>query len=183
MTVLCLDIWRGSKSGPAIHSMQATFSIGALTAPIVSRPFLSVEQGSQGGDAADLDEREFTESHIDQVYLYVGAAMLAVSTGFLYLGARSLVRRRRVARTGRRQDESSKAAPVVYDRREKIIVLLSIVSVLCFVGGEFGIFNFLPAFVVRSKLGLTKAQGVHILAVYFLTYALSRISCFFLTFW
>ncbi len=62
------------------------------------------------------------------------------------------------------------------------IIAITTLAILCFIGGEFGIFNFLPAFAVKCELHLSKAQGVNILAVYFLCYALSRISCFFLTF-
>ncbi len=196
--VLCLDIWRGSKSGPAIHSLHTVFSIGAFLSPVISRPFLSVEVG--GGSGGDGSERrvvlnstvnagtgstfagvQFSESHIGVVYLVCGASLLAVSLGFLYLGARELRKSHRI-RTKSHERKPPPPAPV-YGRTEKILIIFTTVGVLCFIGGEFGIFNFLPAFAVKSDLGLTKAQGVNILAVYFLTYAFSRISCFFLTFW
>ncbi len=58
LNVLCLDIWRGSSSGPAVHSLHSVFSVGAFLAPLASRPYLSVEikgngtSSSSGGGGA-----------------------------------------------------------------------------------------------------------------------------------
>ncbi len=173
--------------------MHAVFSVGALLAPVASRPFLSVEVADPDDDAEvgdpdldldpDPDPGRFTESHVGTAYLFSGACLLAASLGFLFLGIRHLVMRRHRGLSGQGKRQAPAEVAAVYGRREKLIILLATVGVLFFLGGEFGIFNFLPAFAVKSNLGLTKAQGVSMLAVYFITYALSRISCFFLTFW
>ncbi len=128
------------------------------------------------------DGRRFSETHIFTVYLICGTLLLVTSFGFLYQALREFLKRRRRRRDN--VDSPKKEVVLVeYGRLEKIIIILTAVAIMCFVGGEFGIFNFLPAFAVMGPLQLTKAQGVNILAVYFMAYALSRISCFFLTFW
>ena len=129
----------------------------------------------------------FSESDIGTLYLFLGLTLFAVSLLYLFMALQQLFKRRRRAKTdadydARKASAAAAAAPV-YGRTEKAVVWLAFVSILFFLGGEFAIFTFLPAFAVMSDLHLTKAQGVNILAIYFLTYAFSRISCFFLTFW
>ena len=43
---LLLSIWAGRDSGPYMHALHFTFGLGAFTAPLLARPFLSnVEEG------------------------------------------------------------------------------------------------------------------------------------------
>ena len=39
--VVCLDIWRGLDSGPAMHCIHFFFGVGAFIAPLAASPFLS----------------------------------------------------------------------------------------------------------------------------------------------
>ena len=36
-----LSIWAGRDSGPYMHALHFTFGLGAFTAPLLARPFLS----------------------------------------------------------------------------------------------------------------------------------------------
>ena len=38
---MCLDIWRGGDSGPAMHCIHFFFGVGAFIAPLAAAPFLS----------------------------------------------------------------------------------------------------------------------------------------------
>ena len=47
--VLCLDIWKGMNSGPYMHSIHFSFSVGAFIAPLMATPFLRVTKLDGGG--------------------------------------------------------------------------------------------------------------------------------------
>jgi len=184
INALCLDTWRdpdGRKrpgGGPAIHSMHASFSIGALLAPLISFPFLSekrkfsikeaakarafnVSQTNNLTESGSNPYADYTESSIDVLYSIVGTVSLAVSLGYLYLGIKKVLAERNRRRTWRQEGHvPAKPQPpaVTYDKTDKLIMVMVALSVMGYIGGEFGIINFLVTFATNCDLHLTKVS-------------------------
>ena len=77
-----------------------------------------------------VDGAAFTESHIDVVYMFCGALLLAFSLGFLYVGAKNVYDHRRRLRKHREGGNTEPmkqdgAVDVVYSRKEKLVTTYS----------------------------------------------------------
>merc|ERR1719334_2215750 len=92
--VLLLDIWKGHNASPYMYTMHFSFSVGALLAPLVARPFLREDHGllEQSGPIIE----KFTFWQIRWLYPLVGLATVVLSPGYLayYLGERQQERKK-----------------------------------------------------------------------------------------
>ena len=64
---------------------------------------------------------------------------------------------------------------VIYSCSDKALIGLVCLFVGLYVGMEFGVMNYLTAFVVKGPIeGLTKAEGTRLMAIYLAPFAISR---------
>ncbi len=126
--MLCLEIWRGANHGGSfMHSMQSSFSLGALLSPLVAQPFLSVRINQTAATTTTLDpevtssdglqtavnstaessgNEEFSESSIYILYAFNGLILSALAMPFLYLGLKEVMQNRRFRRAERSEKQS-----------------------------------------------------------------------------
>ena len=122
----CLEVWRGLNPGPYIHSLHFSYSVGALVASILAKPFLGaparVLQGNSttsvvasltattaSAAATNMDDDNdilvpAISSTIGTLYPITAIVTFAVSDGYLFLGSKEIMNKMCV-RTSMRNDQ------------------------------------------------------------------------------
>jgi FHS family Na+ dependent glucose MFS transporter 1 len=168
--VLCLEIWDGLNGGPYMHSMHFSFSVGALLAPVIAKPFLSA---SHVIVAVHLDQ-SVTVTGITYLFPLAGLCLFTSSLTFLTLGIMDLQKSPPVA-TASTAEAAAPTSSSFWTRKNLLVALTFLFAFLC-IGLEYCLILYIPAFGVISDYKLTKAEGADLLGLFLATFTAGR--CF-----
>ena len=177
-----LQTWAGRDSGPYMHALHFTWGLGAFLAPLTAKPFL-VHQAETG--TGNESNYAFTENingtdatnpflTIKTLYPSLSSYGILTTIGCLFYFIKDV----RVPSPV--EDKAETQGAVIrgggdISRRSKLLII-GLLSILFFLynGMEVAFGTFISVFAVKSNLGLTRAQGSDVVAIFWGTFATMR---------
>ncbi len=152
--VLCMDVWKGSNGGPAMHAIHFAFSVGAFVIPVISTPFLRIVDEAEGSNKTTITPIGLEDTGIDTLYVGLGIFVAFISIGFLALYALEMFSEPKNQAVKADSEQEEKATYKAKCRYYQEITLLAIMSLFFFtyVGTVVSFGSFLPVFAVRSHI-------------------------------
>ncbi|KAI1281212.1 Major facilitator superfamily domain-containing protein 4B [Halotydeus destructor] len=176
--VFVLHLW-GKKSQPYMQAINFCFSFGALLAPLVASPFLSVPQELATDSivtnitigAQALCDPETLKVYIPYAILGVLALTLAALLLYLYLYH------------GKTDEHPSRLGGAVdiakggddFAMQKGIILALAAIFLVTLHGVEVVMNNFIASFAVMSDLHLTKQLGAYMTSLFWFMITAGRL--------
>lgn len=189
--IICLHVWRGLDSGPAMHSIHFSFAAGGFLAPLLAIPFLSERAqilDVNATTAAVTDDQDLSSAtRIHYLFPLIGMIGVVISFGFLIYHCFMYKAQRRGQGGGTEdKDGSTKWTRYLNNHhpffltihnihcRPLVIVIVPIsLFFFIYVGIEYALGIYFTTFGVASDLRLSKAQGAELTAIFFGCFAVS----------
>ncbi len=198
----CLFIWRNRECGPYMHSIHASFALGAFLAPVLAAPFLSTyattvkRLEAAGMNKSEIEEYlESSEGHDNSAvavfFALCGGFTIIISLGFLFYGLKAVAHHKKHLNrleTEAKYRVTHELTQLNRSReREKMCPSLSVtalVFLLCtffflYVGLEYAVGIYLTTFSVKCRLQLSPVQGSRVTAVFWGAFATMRVLAIF----
>jgi len=181
--VLLLRIWSGHNSSPYMYAMHFCFGLGALLAPILSKPFLIDDLT---GEVLDVNGNEIFHGEesisqetsnfwtIQTLYPLVGITMLLSIPAYIYHFVQVLKVEKKEAREYVKVKNENNDEENVSGCKKYVLIALMAVYYFTFAGLESSFRNFTSAFAVSCSLNLTRHQAADVLAIFYSTFAVFR---------
>ena len=197
---IILNIWEGRDSGPYMHAMHFCFGLGAFLAPLIARPFLVNQEGTEAhshssaqlpapGLNLTVSENTSLTSPEDSEYL---SSVWTISTLYPLLSSYGVLsslpclyytqdtQSHHV--TGQLHTEDKANQPTtnttmtttITTKLRLVIVGLLGVFFFLYVGMEVAFGTFISVFAVQSGLGFSRNQASEVSAVFWGTFAAMR---------
>ncbi len=178
---MCLVIWRGLNSGPAMHSIHFSFALGTLCAPMMAAPFLGEnreeKEPSLDGDKEPSAMSEST-STVGVYYPLIGSFALVLAPAYFYFGAKES--KLKGSRSSRSEVvEKKQVSNKALSRNEVAYLSCLMLCFLLVVGLDIAAGSFTATFAVRSALHSSRIDGAYLTAVYFGAFTLMRFLAIF----
>ena len=162
-----------------MHSIQFSWGLGALLAPLIARPFLMKEHDSVVQTIEKNGSKHHTEEVIRETFwtikvLYPILAIfgIVVALGPLYYAFKDFGKETKINKTKNELEPEKKEEL----KKKNKIILTGIMAILYFIydGFEISFGTFLSVFAVKSGLKLSRTEGSDITAIFYGTFAVTR---------
>ena len=182
VNVIVLRLWEDGDSGPYMHALHFTWGLGAFLAPLTAKPFLVHQAESGTGNESNyaftenINGTDATNPFLTIKTLYPSLSSYGILTtiGCLFYFIKDV----RVPSPV--EDKAETQGAVIrgggdISRRSKLLII-GLLSILFFLynGMEVAFGTFISVFAVKSNLGLTRAQGSDVVAIFWGTFATMR---------
>lgn len=179
---LLLRIWASRNSSPVLYAMHFMFGVGSVCTPIIAGPFLRRETeilDDLRGDNSTSSQLMAPENIWTIKTLYPIVFFIMLLPVPFYIPFFLQERKEEVALRTKRdslEGENFKSTdqPALSRTKEILLVLLMASFYFAVSGVENSFRSFAAAFGVNSSLRLSRTQAANALAVFYLTFALTR---------
>ncbi|KAI1281213.1 hypothetical protein HDE_13305 [Halotydeus destructor] len=172
-----LYMW-GKEGQPYLQTLHFSYGFGALLAPLLASPFLSVGGATIEGSAGNVTSQQASHCVAKNLSIYIpytlmGVFCLCMALVFAYLSFFHAQTDEHSSRLKKMDDSEGVAKQLIFARRA--VVLVAGLFVFSLLGFEIGMGTFITSFAVMSDHHLTTQVGAYMTSIYWATFTFFRL--------
>ena len=170
-----LHLW-GKQVTPFMQTLYFAYGIGAILAPIIVIPFLTVT------DEDDAVHHSHDDVHLFWPYTMVAGATLVCAIAYFVTWRLYPTTDKHPSRVQQQQQDRTvtEVTGILTEKQKEtwklVVVSLAVIMAHAYMGMEITMGSYLSPFAVKSRLHLSKATGAHLVTLYWTAFTLFRIA-------
>lgn len=168
-----LQIW-GDKAVNYMQALHTCFGVGAMTAPLITRPFLlpHIYEDEVASSDGNIYQYSSEDVKIHYAFWIIGGYMILIAIAFIYYSIQD--RRNAKSKAPDDTNRETKKPEVPRWKQYLLVVIVGMIAHVAF-GVELIIANFAQAFGVKSDLRMPKKKSALLVTAFWICFSFFKL--------